>query len=85
MIGVIQRGAARESIRSNASFNSGMLFVNPIEIEIEIVIKINDECFVLRIAGLHQRQRCLVHPWSAYPHAAAVSDNQSHADGILRA
>ena len=51
-----------------------------IEVEVEIVVKIDDESLVLRIAGFHERQGRGVYPWPLVAHASAVVDHQAHAD-----
>jgi len=52
----------RESMRSRASFSSGMLLVKSlVKIEVEVVVEIDDESFVLGIAGLHESDGGFVH------------------------
>jgi hypothetical protein len=48
---------------------------------IEVVIEVDDERFILRIAGFHQRNGRLVHARALVAHAPAVVDHQAHADG----
>ena len=56
-----------------------------IEVQIKIVVEVDDESFVLRVAGLHQRERRFVHPRPLVAHAPAIVDHQPHADGNILA
>src|ERR1035438_2241006 len=51
-----------------------------VQIEIKVVVKIYDEGFVLRITVLNEGQGSLVDAWALVSHAAAVVDDQTHAD-----
>ncbi len=51
-----------------------------VEVEIEVIIEIDDEGFVLGIAGLHESDSRFVNAWTLVAHAPAVIDDQSHAD-----
>ncbi len=80
--GVIQRGAAARINALERFFQlrnaAGEILV---EVEIKIVVEIDDEGLVLGIAGLHERDGGLVHAGPFVAHAAAVVDDQPHADG----
>src|SRR5882724_893620 len=56
-----------------------------VEVEIVVVVKIDDERFVLWIASLDERKRCLVHTRALVAHAAAVVNDEAHADGNVLA
>src|SRR5580704_16514589 len=51
-----------------------------IEVQVKIVVEVHHESFVLWVAGLHERQRCFVHPGPFVAHAPAIVDHQPHAD-----
>ena len=80
--GVIERGAAA----GVDAFEGVLHFVDVageivVGVEIIVVVEIDDEGFVLRIAGFTKRQRGGVHLRALVAHAAAVVDHQAHADG----
>src|SRR4029077_18981692 len=52
-----------------------------VEVEVIVVVKIDDERFVLWIAPLDERERRFVHPRTLVAHAAAVINDEAHADG----
>src|SRR5208337_479657 len=54
-----------------------------VEIEVKIVVEIDDKGFVLGIAGLHQGERGFVHAGAFVAHAAAIVNDQAHADGNI--
>ena len=51
---------------------------SPFGVEVILVVEIDDESFVLRIAGLDERQRRGIHLRALFAHAAAVVDHQAH-------
>ncbi len=67
---------------SSPSVTAGEILV---EIEIEIVVEIDDESFILRIAGLHESNGGFVDAGTLVAHAAAIVDHQPHADGHILA
>jgi hypothetical protein len=52
-----------------------------VEVEVEIVVKIDDESFVLRIAGLDESNSSFVDTRTLVAHAAAIVNHQPHTDG----
>src|SRR5882762_6620715 len=51
-----------------------------VEIEIEVVVEIDDEGFVIGVAGLNESDSGLVDAGTLVAHAAAIVDHQPHAD-----
>src|SRR5712692_1304920 len=56
-----------------------------VEIEIEVVVEVDDESFVLGVAGLHESDGRFVDAGTLVAHAAAIIDHQPHADGNVLA
>ncbi len=56
-----------------------------VEIKIEVIVEVDDEGFVLRIAGLHESDSGFVDTGTLVAHAAAIVDHQPHADGNVLA
>src|SRR5215472_17870845 len=52
-----------------------------VEVKVEIVVEIDDESFVLRITVLDEGESGFVDAGPLVAHAAAVVDNEPHADG----
>src|SRR5271163_2973828 len=80
--GVVERGAATgiDALEGFLQFRNavGEVFV---EVEIKIVVEIDDESFVLLVAGFHQGDGRFVDAGALVAHAAAVINDQTHADG----
>ena len=90
LLGVIH-GADERVVESRAaagidSFERFLEFRNAVgeilvEVEIVVVVEIDDEGFVLGIAGLDESERGFVYASTLVAHAAAVINDQTHADG----
>jgi hypothetical protein len=50
-------------------------------IQVKIIIKIDDEGLILRIAGFHESQGRGIYLGPLFAHAAAIVDHQAHAYG----
>ena len=80
-----RRAAARiDAFKGFFQFRNaaGEIFV---EVEVVVVVKIDDERLVLWVAPLDERKRCFVHAWALVAHAAAVVNDEAHADGNVLA
>jgi len=82
--GVVESSAAA----SVDAFESFLEFGNTageilVEIEVEVVVEIDDKGFVLRITALDESDGGLVHAGALVAHAAAVVDDEAHADGNI--
>ena len=77
--GVVERRAAAR-IDSRERFIQFLLIAREILVQVQIilVVEIHHERFVLRIAGLNERERCVVHLRALLAHAAAIVDYQAH-------
>src|SRR6516164_8678111 len=84
--GVVESGAAAcvDALESLFEFGdaAGKIFV---EVKVEIIVEIDDEGFVLRIAVLDKGESGFVNARALVAHTAAVVDHQSHADGNVLA
>ena len=80
--GVVEGGAAAGVDALEGVFHFGDVVGEIVNrVQIEVVVEIDDEGFVLRIAGLYQGQSGGVHLGTLVSHAAAIVDHQAHAHG----
>jgi len=54
-----------------------------VEVEVEVIVEIDDESFVLGIAVLDESEGSLVDAGTLVAHAAAIVDDQAHTDGNI--
>ncbi len=80
--GVVERRAAAgiDAFQGFLKFGNGAGEVL-VEIEVEVVIEVDDKGFVGRIGVLDEGERGFIHAGAFVAHAAAVVDDQAHADG----
>ena len=83
---VVERGAAAR-INALQRFLQFFRVVGEIfvEVEVELIVEVDDEHLILRIAGFHERQRRRVHLRALLAHASAVVHHQAHRDGDVLA
>src|SRR5208282_1689217 len=82
--GVVERGAAAsvDALQRFLEFGNAVSKIL-VEIEVQIVVEIDDKGFVLGIAVQDESKRGLVHLRPFVAHAAAIVNDQAHADGNI--
>src|SRR6516162_8383295 len=84
--GVVESGAAArvDALESLFEFRDAARKVF-VEVKVKIVVEIDYEGFVLRIAVLDEGESGFVNAGTLVAHTAAVVDHESHADGNILA